>query len=544
MKTLGCATILLFCSAFSAHAANVYTGCAVPPSTFRHVWYFDPVHGKTQAAGGNGSQAAPWNNLEALIKVETGYSYPLLTTAPYRQVPVPGQPAVNKTGPLAGPVAPGDEILLMSGNYGDVLIGGFSPETSNSDFVTIQAAPGQTPLLTSLFIGETNKWVFNELKVQSLQPAALSGDALVQIKDGGATLPTSDIVLENMIISSQDDAEAWSKAQWLANARNGFSALSTPPGTNTKCVSLTGSHISNVKFGASLSASQLVFSNNQIDHFGDDGIGFAGSNLAITKNDIHDNLDIGDGNHADAMQGVIGVLAPGAAVNYFKNILIDSNLVIRQSDPELSFPTGLQGIDAFDSDWTNVTVTNNVVITSACWGIAFSSIHNGLIANNTVVSDSLPSPGCAATVSVGDKTHEGASSNNTAVRNNLTSRLSVYNLDSGVEADHNVVMLGVSPEIIWYANGAPQYIGQPGTYANGNIINSAGSKGEFANFNPATLTYDVLLKSTAQAICAGTATGAPTFDIIGVARSAPANCARTTTGAPYAVPVGAYAYPM
>jgi hypothetical protein len=82
-------------------------------------------------------------------------------------------------------------------------------------------------------------------------------------------------------------------------------------------------------------------------------------------------------------------------------------------------------------------------------------------------------------------------------------------------------MLGISPGIIWYANGAPQYIGQSGAYTNGNIIDSAGSKGEFANFNPATLTYDVLLKSTAQAICGGTATGAP-----------------------YAVPVGAYAYPM
>ena len=136
---------------------------------------------------------------------------------------------------------------------------------------------------------------------------------------------------------------------------------------------------------------------------------YAASNLAITKNNIHDNLDIGDGNHEDAMQGVIGVLAPGAAVNHFQNILIDSNLVVRQTDPELSFPTYLQGIDAFDSDWTNVTVTNNVVITSACWGIAFSSIHNSLIANNTVVEDGLvATPGCAATIAVGDKTHEGA----------------------------------------------------------------------------------------------------------------------------------------
>jgi hypothetical protein len=532
MKTIGCAVILVSCFACPTHAANVYTGCAVPPSTFGHVWYFDPVHGMTQAAGGNGSQAAPWNNLQALVQAETGYPFPLLTTAPYRQVPAAGQPAVNKTGPQAGPVAPGDEILLMSGNYGDVLITA-SPAISNSNFVTIAAAPGQTPVLTSLFVGETNKWVFNGLKVQSLQSANRTGNALVQIKDAGATLPTSDIVLENLTISSQDNAAAWSKAQWIANARNGFSALSTAPGTNTKCVSLTGSHISNVRFGASLVASQLLFSNNQIDHFGDDGIDYAASNLVITKNDIHDNLDIGDGNHEDAMQGQIGVLASGATVNYFENILIDSNLVIRQSDPKLSFPTYLQGIDAFDEDWTNVTVTNNVVITSACWGIAFSSIHKSLIANNTVVADGrVATPGCAgANVAVGDKTHQGASSSNTVVRNNLTSQLEVYNISYSVEADHNVAMLGsFSPEIVWYVNGEPQYIGKPGTYANSNIIDSGGPKSEFVNFNPATLTYDVLLKANAQARGAGTAAGAPTVDILDVTR-APEHTA------------GAYSYP-
>jgi hypothetical protein len=160
-----------------------------------------------------------------------------------------------------------------------------------------------------------------------------------------------------MIISSQDDAEAWSQGQWAANARGGFWAQSSTGGKNTKCISLTGSHISNVRTGAVLFADYLLFSNNQIDHFGDDGIDYAASNLAITHNDLHDNLDIGDGNHEDAMQGVIGVLASGAAVNHFQNILIDSNLILRQTDPELSFPTYLQGIDAFDSDWTNMTVT-------------------------------------------------------------------------------------------------------------------------------------------------------------------------------------------
>jgi hypothetical protein len=55
---------------------------------------------------------------------------------------------------------------------------------------------------------------------------------------------------------------------------------------------------------------------------------------------------------------------------------------------------------------------------------------------------------------------------------------------------------------------------------NGNLIETEGVKGEFVNFNPATLTYTVLLKSAAMAIGAGVA-GAPTTDILGVTRTAP-----------------------
>ena len=385
--------------------------------------------------------------------------------------------------------------------------------------------------MTSILVAGTNKWVFNGLKVQSLQPARARGNGLVEIKDGGATLPTSDIVLQNMTISSQDNTKAWSKAQWVANARSGFFAMSSAGGTNTKCVSFTGSHISNVRVGAAFTGSQVLFSNNQIDHFGDDGIDYAASNLAITKNSIHDNLDIGDGNHEDAMQGVIGTLAAGVAINHFQNVLIDSNLVIRQTDPELSFPTYLQGIDVTNSDWTNVTVTNNVVITSACLAISFSSIHNGLIANNTVVEDGLVStPGCAAGIIVGATTYLGAPSSNTVVRNNLASRISVDNRNSGVEADHNVGISGTSPQFTWYVSGVPQYYGKPGTYANGNVIDAGGTKSEFVNFNPATLTFNVMLKAGAQAIGPATATGAPALDILGVTRTSP-----------YAV--GAYGYP-
>ena len=75
----------------------------------------------------------------------------------------------------------------MSGNYGDLWLNMWAAEISNSAFITIASAPGQTPVLTSLLVSGTNDWVFNGLKVQSLQPAALNGDTLVEVKDGGAS---------------------------------------------------------------------------------------------------------------------------------------------------------------------------------------------------------------------------------------------------------------------------------------------------------------------------------------------------------------------
>jgi hypothetical protein len=523
MKTLGWAVILLPCYVFPAYAQQVYHDCSAPPSTFRNVWYIDPVNGKTPAAGGNGSQAHPWNSLQALFSTETGYAYPLLTSTPYRQVPVPGQPAIVATGPKTGPIKPGDEVLLMSGNYGNVSVMA-GAELTNDDFVTVAAAPGQTPVLTALAVWGTNMWVFSGLKVQSLEAAAVSGAYLVQVKDGGADYPTSNIVFENMTISSQDDVSGWTQAQWVANARNGFFAASTAGGSNTKCISMTGSHITNVRDGAVLVADLFVFSGNEIDHFGDDGIDYAASNLTITKNYIHDSLNIGDSNHEDAMQGIIGPLAPGVAVNNYEAILIDSNTIIRQTDPNLPFPQYLQGIDAFDEEWTGVTVTNNVIITSACWGIAFSSIHGSIIANNTVVNDGLlPEPGgCSPAISVGNETHEGNASTSTTVRNNLANVITVYNLDSGVEADHNVGMSIGGAVFSWYANGVVQYISTPGgPYGDANIIAAGGPKAEFVSFDPSALTYNLELTESAKANTAGTSYATPTVDILGNPRTAP-----------------------
>ena len=101
---------------------------------------------------------------------------------------------------------------------------------------------------------------------------------------------------------------------------------------------MTGSHIWNVRLGARLMGNNSIFSHNEIDHFGDDGIDYGASNISITHNYIHDNFDIADGNHEDVAQGQNGPLLRGVPYNHFSNILIDSNLAIRQTDPKLAVP--------------------------------------------------------------------------------------------------------------------------------------------------------------------------------------------------------------
>jgi Right handed beta helix region len=501
-----------------ARAAEVYPGCAVPPTTFNHVWYVDPVNGKTVSAGGLGTQAAPWNSLQAVFSASRGYKYPLLTTAPYVRNPTTG---LFSPGPDAGPIQPGDEILVMSGNYGDIEIGSQYGGVNNSPaFVTIAASPGQAPVLTLLYIMASSGFVVSGLKVQSLGAGRIP---LVSINSAGPTHPTSNIILHNLNVSSADPSvyATWTQAQWVANTRVGVSAKGS---NNTTCVAVADSHITANHFGLEVFANNMLVSGNEIDHFGDDGIDYGASNILMTRNYIHESMDWKNGAHMDGMQGY-----PGA----FTNVVIDSNRVIRQADPNLPFPNYLQGIDAFDGDWTNVTVTNNVVVTSACWGIFLSSVHGGRIVNNTVVADGLiPQPGnCKPLVVVGGKTHQGSPSNDVIIRNNIANGLNIDNTRPNMTMDHNIC-LGINGkcQIVTYVNGKLDWgTVKPGMHGDHNLIDARGASGMFVNFDPAKFVYDLRLRPQAPAIGVGNPAEAPRVDHTGAPRGS-------------RVDVGAYQY--
>ena len=524
-RALLCAGVLWLSAGLGGNirAAEVYPGCAQPGPTGK-VWWVDPVKGKTPASGGLGTQAAPWNSLQGVVavKVQPGYARPLLSSVPYLHI-VDGKRVYVADQLGSPPVQPGDTIELMSGEYGDVVIGEYLLQVTNPSFVTVKAASGQTPSFSTLYIRSTNKWVFDGVKVQSLSGTNNNKHSLVTVTDQGAAHPTSDILLNNLQISTADSVDGWTKEQWVAQGRTGYIELgSAGDGTNgmpyTTCVAMTGSHIRNVRWGVGLMGNNSLFSHNELDHFGDDGIDYAASNISLTHNSIHDNFDIGDGNHEDAMQGQNGPLLRGVPYNAFSNILIDSNVIIRQMDPKLPFPTYLQGIDAFDEDWTNVTVTNNVVVTSACWGIFYASLHGGKIINNTVVADGLiPMPGnCKPAVSVGDKTHEGPSSSNDIIRNNIANGLSIYDLDPNMTLDHNIC-LGINGtcQIVTFVNGKPDWgVFKPGMHGDHNIIDGRGAGGMFVNFNPGKFVSQPRPIRGAPAIGAGNPDNAPsvTFD--------------------------------
>jgi hypothetical protein len=482
----------------SSNGVQVYSGCAVPAASPNHKWYIDPVNGSTT---GDGSSAHPWKSLMAVFTPLNGAN-PLLSSIPFTH-------AVNGVQTFApnpsAPIQPGDAIELMSGNYGDIAFGNYDYNITNSDFVTVEAAAGQSPVFTSLFILGAKKFVFRNIKVQTLttNPAAAGWGVRVT---GSSGYPFQDIILQGLSVSSQDDVSGWSQADWLANAISGINIDAGVGGiTSGSCVSVSDSVIYNVRFGAGLFGQNSVFTNNKIDNVGDDFIDHGTSNLAITHNELTNSEILGDGNHQDFIQGFLGTLPTGATTYNYSNILIDSNLMIRQTDPNLKFPGYVQGIDNFDADRTNVTITNNILVTSSCWGISAFSMHGGLIAHNTVLFDDTfslvsGSGNCMPIIEAGGATHEGSNSNNVTVENNIANGYGLTFNGTGFVNQNNVCATYTSPtgvvgcQIAYTAaDGTSNFPWAPGTLVGNNNEGDAAPNSEFTNFNPANLVYTVTI---------------------------------------------------
>ncbi len=455
--------------------------CAAPKAP-AHIFYVDPIKGTN---AGDGSQIKPWHTLAEVVNAKL----------------------INGEDPTKGVVHAGDAIYLMNGNHGQLkltdYVGGGA--FNNTDFITIQAAPGQTPIVTGLLAQNISKWVFKGLTLQL--PAdrntfpAWAG--VVNIR------PAADIIFTDNAVYTEADATKWTPADWIASAKNGVTY-------EGPCGKILNNTIKNVQFGLNVLGDKVLVDNNTISYFSVDGIDFTLSNSAITRNRILDHYPFTtDEYHNDGMQGQ-------AHTGLLDNILIDSNTVIESTGtyPNIPLvPTGLvtkdgknymQGISEFDGSWAHMTITNNLIVVSAWDAITTMGASDTIIANNTIVKNSSH-PEMTPWIRVDTDKTGRVTPIRSIVRNNISPALFVYHLNNfyATYTDHNIT--SKIDEMRW---ATPTIVQPQDLFVNADI-----TKGPL----------DLHLKPGSPAIGAGLFLTTPAVDITGKTRN------------PASIDIGAYA---
>jgi hypothetical protein len=398
--------------------------------------------------------------------------------------------------------AAGDVIYLNSGNYGAVSIS----NRKYAQFLTIKAGSGQTPVLSSLGVNSVSHMVFSGLTVNGNGVRSKSPDGILV-----NLVSSNNIVFEDNIIESTSGAFPWKAETTDETAIDASIAPSDGIiASQDYCVALTSNQIKNVFNGMGLGGDQVgtdgqnyMVADNTIDHFAGDGIDHAVTNIVIQGNRITNGLNICGSQciHNDGIQGwnwedKLGITN--------KNVVIDSNYIQNQTVANLPLAVALQGIDIFDGFWQNVSITNNIVLVSS---ITVMDIPlNGV---SQAVAYWMYSG--VTWITAGGTTHEGGTTTNVIVRNNIAPLIAASAPASGncpiteafcsstanpnVEQDHNLSLVRTK-------------------YTSANL---------FVTFNTSAAQYNLELNGTAAtnpAIGTGSASLMPTTDFLGHARSA------------------------
>jgi hypothetical protein len=450
----------------SATAAGTYSGCAAPPSSFVKAFTANP----------------------------TTFSSIL-----------------NKA-------AAGNVIYLNSGNYGAVKI----LNRKYPQFLTIKAGSGQTPVLSSLGLGSVSHMVFSGLTINGNGiPSKSQNGILVNLNS------SNNIVFENNIVESTSGAFPWKTMGTVLN-----SSIAPSDGIKAAqdhCVALNSNQIKNVFNGIYVGGDEVgtegqnyMVADNTIDHFAGDGIDHSASNIIIQGNRITNALNICESKcvHNDGIQGwnwddKLGITN--------KNVVIDRNYIQSQTVERLPFAVALQGISIFDGFWENVSITNNIVLTSGLGGITIAGVNGLHIINNSVMN--IPLNGASQSlihwmysgvtwITAGGTTHEGGTTSHVIVRNNIAPLIAATSASStpyencpitesfcshtanpNVEQDHNLSLVQT-------------------TYTAQNL---------FETFDTRTERYNLESKGTAAtnpAIGTGSSSWMPTTDFLSHARRA------------------------
>ncbi|MFW6146589.1 MAG: choice-of-anchor Q domain-containing protein [Planctomycetota bacterium] len=367
-------------------------------------WYADPVNG---SPAGDGSAANPWPSLEWIVdnnKIESmkPSAYPYVEGDPFE---------VRNAG---APVQPGDTLLLRSGDQGDVWIVGYF----NTDWITLKADEGHTPILRHLIIRGGCKWRIDGVTISKEPYATPNTETLMYFNSHGWHGPVSDCIIENSHLYSVADSSAWSAADWLAMA----------PGTGISAsgdrITVRNCTLENVQLGINANGDDCVVEYNTITGIAHDGLRSGADRILWQYNHLSDFVDV-DGNHDDIIQLYRGGDVPHVGV------VIRGNTFDGRKIPGRPHTTSPQGIGCFDGPHVDCIVENNVVLTAHYHGISLYGARGCTIINNTVLDPSREYP---AWITV---PNEIATSNN-VIRNNLGYSIPDSDPATGRVSDHNI----------------------------------------------------------------------------------------------------------
>jgi hypothetical protein len=501
---------------------EIYPGCTVVPTTYGNVWYIDPVNGSdlTSIAAGGGTAAHPWQTVQSLT-----------TSGAW------GGPRLAFYPGSSGQIHDGDEVLLNSGTYNTALSLTPYPPITLSKGLTIAAAPGQTPVLNGANTSNINRIRISGL---TLRGTGSYGGALMYASS------STDIVFDNNNVAVVEDAArtSYTAANWTTYVTSG----GVKTDNVSRCISVSHNTIHNVTYGANIFASNNLIADNTISYTIDDAIDFGGDHYLISGNFMHDQILV-DGNHPDCIQGWGSAGGGHGQDGQYVDILIQRNWCQRSNDPTDLFATAAQGIDAFNSGWTDVRILDNVVVTTACWGLSWGGAHYALFAHNTVVWDGSTLNGACTTA--GSLQANGFTSTEYGYGDHI---VFVDNISPTAQANMGSQQIPAGSRVnanmvtnnFWYWNGTSAVITEvAGTYFGDNVLSPNDPPLGFTTQSRSNGPFDFHLTSGSPAIGLGETSSAELsaltaqFPNITMPLTDYAGNAFSTTSPP----AGAYTYP-
>ena len=392
-----------------------------------------------------------------------------------------------------GPIKPGDTIVLMSGDHGAVNASRYV----NSDFISVIAGPGQTPLVRSLRLLASSHWLFRGVKFQGARPETDKSSPLVGVQSHDWAGPSDNVVFVDNSFSTEDDVRGWTPEDWVNRPyATGFASTA-------RCTTLTNNHFYNLRDAVSIGGDQSLIQGNVIEDMGNDGVDMIASDVVIRGNLIR------SGRHTPAEplhpDGIQGWTSKGSTN---RNVVVDSNKIINLNPAEDNY---LQGISIFDGKWDGLTVTNNLVITNFWNGITLFGVANALVINNTVIATRPERrPTWLSIAPAKDKTP----SQHVLVRNNMATQVLADSAD--LTFDHNLAARLISFRA---ADRALVKIVKGGAGDNNNVY--PGLFKTFVDFDPNAGKFDLRPGPTSPALRAGADKSAPSIDIDGRLRTTP-----------------------